>query len=254
MAYSEFLRPGPWQVEASVAESRRFGLSVGRLSIGIQGTLDLAAVVADVRTSSHDVVVLRYPAQHVRVPAALLTAGCGVLPADTLLYFALSASYSRDDGLPVQAVASPADRDAAAGLFRASFTGYANHYAANPRFSAQAALEGYVEWAMSGLDAGSGRSVLLHREGDELVGASTTLLGPSPEVPLVAIAPGRAGRGLYRRILAGAEQHLIAGGASTIHISTQAHNLPAVRTFAGRGYRMVAALTTLHVSPSGVVL
>ena len=251
MAYLDFLGDAPPAIEHSPSETTRFAFSVGRLAVGERQLVTDDELVKAFATDAHELVVFRYPSNKVTWAALLRAAGFDVLQADTLLYYRLDAQERAvsPTALDYLEATSPGAVGTGEKLLRGSFDGYANHYAANPRFSMDSMLDGYVEWALRCTQASVPGALLVHTdEAGAAVGASTVQPGEAPEVPLVAIRPGAAGRGLYGRVLAGAEHWLFSHGATEIFVSTQSHNIPVLRTWARRNYRLVGSFNTVHVS------
>ena len=76
--------------------------------------------------------------------------------------------------------------------------------------------------------------------------AAIELAADHGEICLAGVSPQARGRGYYHEILASAERYVADRGLHTIVISTQVHNVPVQRVWAGRGYRPILAFETMH--------
>jgi GNAT superfamily N-acetyltransferase len=256
MAYRDYLRVAelPDHVAASELESARFGLSVGRLSIGADVATDPSAVRQLVLAGGHDLTIVRYPSQLVGLAAGLLDADLVGWQADTLLYFentwrATPGRAAVTDG-EARLVEMTAER---AGLLGATvrevFARYGNHYSANPCLDQEAALEGYVEWAVGSLRSPTRLALVLESVPDEVPLALCTLdvQADVAEIELAGVVPTSRGRGIYRVLLDHVEDRLRNDGRTGVVISTQAGNRTPIRAWIGRGYQYALGLNTVHL-------
>ncbi|MFC7381537.1 GNAT family N-acetyltransferase [Sphaerisporangium rhizosphaerae] len=232
----------------SPLETARFGRTVERLTV----TADSPARLDDVReailASTAEVLVLRYPAEHVTWYAGLTGLGRTALFADALVYWHLVAGRGRppepspDLGTrPISGAVEVED------LVDAIFSGYANHYAANPLFTAAQATAGYREWALR--SAEEGHCLALHDPGTQALLGLATLDedGPATEILLAGVVPSAQGRGLYGHLLKGVEDRALARGATRVLISTQAHNVRVQRAWSRYGFEPVRTVLTVHL-------
>ncbi|HEY0216241.1 MAG TPA: GNAT family N-acetyltransferase [Cellulomonas sp.] len=251
MSWDQLAEPG-LTGGPSPAESRRFGVEVHRLTVG-PGDLDVVGLRAAVEDSDADVLVVRYDVVRQEVAAALAASSRAVLPAGALTYW---ETQVRD--LPVGepprtvvvgAAALPdAVADAAVrAVVRASFTGYGNHYTADPLLDRRLALDGYEEWALRSL-ARADHEVLVQLDGDRAVGVATVeRAGTCAEVLLAGLVPAAQGRRLYGELLAAVERAALADGLDRLVISTQVQNVRVQRAWARHGLRPFAAVETVHL-------
>jgi hypothetical protein len=150
VSLTDFTVAHPIEVEPSEVEARRFGYGIGRCSVPLSSTVTPAAIADEILRSDQDITFLRYPSDRVtwfdllarRLKDHVL------IHADTLAYWELIVGTGRSPA-PVSGLrAAPlADSRVIGNLTTRIFTGYANHYAANPLLSAEAVAVGYGEWA-----------------------------------------------------------------------------------------------------------
>lgn len=236
-------------------ETRRFGVSVSRLVVPQRASPpSLSEVLKLVDSDTSDVVLLRYPADHVDWFAQLLGRGRDVLFADTLVYWRLTLPSRRSlppvDGVRVEKV-STLPEGVLNGLIGQIFMGYSNHYTANPVFDRHKVLEGYQQWARRSV-AQSG-PVVLSVDGQPVGLATTQQDQDAMEILLAGVVAEHQNRGLYAHLLAGVEDLAGRGNAAQLVISTQGHNLRVQRAWARYGFEPVAAMVTLHLIREGML-
>jgi GNAT superfamily N-acetyltransferase len=252
MAFGDFRlnRPLPDRIGESALESARFGLRVGRLSVGGRtDETDPAAIGALIERSGLDLVILRYPAEHLGIAADLALRDLVAWQADTLLYFVKSQLVDGDATRPDYRLRRLEPDDPA--LERAVhevFEGYGNHYAANPFLLPPAVLAGYAQWARVSAASPHGVAFLLEdSRGDALAVCTLDLEKELAEIALAGVLPQARGRGVYRALLGQVEGWLVAHGPPSVVISTQAGNRTPIRAWIDCGYQFAFALNTAHV-------
>jgi hypothetical protein len=255
---------------ASPLESARFALTVGRVTVRQDETSDeadrLAAVLAQ---APEDLLVVRYPADRVRLGAVLAAGDRDVLPAGALTYWAVAATDviapdgPVDDELDAPHIVAAPDwpggpasvREVVGAVVEATFTGYGNHYLADPLLDAGAALAGYREWATGTVET-TPQDVLLLVAGERPIGVATCRRasdGGHLEVLLAGMLPKDQGRGRYGYLLAGCARHAERAGLGRLVISTQVHNVRVQRAWARAGLRPFAAVETAHAVRRGLL-
>jgi GNAT superfamily N-acetyltransferase len=232
----------------SDVDSARFGLRIGRFSLGLEDT-SVSPLSAAFLASDLDLLVVRYPAAAVGHFAKLLHPELDVIHADTLLYFAGDTRPFGTDApdLPV-ADGALVDTQLTTAV-RTIFADYRNHYAANPAVDASLVVEGYVEWA-EGHQAGSATAVVALEDpaGRSLAAvAAVTYAESEVEIDLAGVAPRFRRRGVYQQLLDAVVVTAAEGGIGRVVISTQAHNLGPQRAWARRGWLPSAAYQTVHL-------
>ncbi|WP_205315359.1 hypothetical protein, partial [Nonomuraea lactucae] len=95
MAWHDVIEAPSVCAQASPLESARFGRSVDRLTVSAGSGASFGAVAQAVRESEADVVVLRYPAEHIGWFARLTALGRTPVFADSLVYWRLVAGRGR---------------------------------------------------------------------------------------------------------------------------------------------------------------
>ena len=250
MAWSDLRAPGV-SYAASPWDSRRFGTSVGRVSVG-HGTTWSPELVDQVRqalSGDDEVLVVRHPPELTGLSEVLAASSRRLLPADALVYWettaaALAGSAPATPGLIVtRGSGSPADLDEAV---RATFADYPNHYAVNPLFPPDDVLAGYVEWA---LRAAGGGHVAVLRDDEGVVGFATWSADEEldhVEIELAGLVPRARGRGVYGQLLAEVGRVAVEAAIAKVVISTQAGNVRVQRAWHRAGLAPMAVFTTLH--------
>ena len=252
MAWRDVIEARAVRAVESPLESARFGCSVERLTVPVESGTPFSAVREALLGSVADVVVLRYPAEHVGWFAKLTAFGRTVLFADSLVYWRLRAGEGRGPApSPELRTSEPAGPAAVRALVSDIFGVYGNHYLANPLFDAAEALAGYQEWALR--SSAEGECLTLEDRGAQVVGPRTLGLatleqdGPRTEILLAGVISGSQGRGLYAHLLRAVEDRALARGAAEVVISTQGHNTRVQRAWARYGFEPVQTFLTVHL-------
>ncbi|MGJ6964049.1 GNAT family N-acetyltransferase [Streptosporangium sp. G11] len=272
MSWREVMGGGVPRIAESPLESARFGRPVERLTVPAGSGSPFPAVREAVLGSRADVIVLRYPAEHVGWFAELTALGRTAVFADSLTYWRLRAGRGRapeppGDLQPTDRVTPAAVRESVSDIFAA----YRNHYLANPLFDGAEALAGYREWALR--SASEGRCVAL-REWTPPAAPAERLPSAAPpagdrhpaaardgilalatladddertEILLAGVVSRAWGRGLYAHLLAAVEGRALARGAREVVISTQGHNTGVQRAWARYGFEPALTFLTVHL-------
>ncbi|GAA4206591.1 hypothetical protein GCM10022252_68940 [Streptosporangium oxazolinicum] len=164
MAWQDVIGDGVPRIAESPLESARFGRPVERLTVPAGSGSSFPSVREAVLGSEADVIVLRYPAEHVGWFAELTTLGRTAVFADSLTYWRLYAGRGRAPEPPgdlqvTERVTPAVVRESISDCFAT----YRNHYLANPLFDAAGALAGYREWALR--SAAEGKCLVIRRRG-----------------------------------------------------------------------------------------
>lgn len=239
----------PVVINPSPSESARFGLSVGRLILTELD--DHPSVVDAVSSSELDVVILRYPHADARLFAELMKAdGRAAIFADCLMYWRRSLSSDAPPAeLPAGVSFHLGDAADVDSLVRPIFSSYPSHYSANPLFDPGHALEGYVEW-VTGLVASGAAECLVFSAEDSVEPVGFTIVdvtNDSPDIRFGGISPAHRGHGHYDTIINGSMNLVRDRGFDNIKISTQAHNLAVIKTWARQGWAPFESWTTVHL-------
>ena len=240
----------------SPLETSRFGLSFSRavvpLSVGESAFDDVLLFLTE---DEADVVVLRYPAARVDWFARLFAADRDLICADSLTYWSLKVGTGHRPEVDLSLTATVADAvdpQLIDGLVDDIFTGYGNHYLANPLLSPESALAGYREWAQH--SAAHDTVVSLTRRGEGLVGLATLESSAQTcEIQLAGIKPRFQQHGFYAHLLAGCEDFATNMSANQLVISTQAHNANVQRAWARYGFEPIGTFLTVHAVRKGLL-
>jgi ribosomal protein S18 acetylase RimI-like enzyme len=231
---------------SSTQESQFLGLAVHRLEIALQARYDFDDLVDQVGSIDADLIILRFPSTHVDWMGRLRfhIPDMEVIHADTLVYW----THTPTDSVNTieWTVQHPPAASEAGEAIKSIFAGYRNHYAANPRLEAFDPAEAYRRWATNHIV--NGGSALALSDGSKIV-AVATLTEPTDhvEILLAGVVPEVRGRGVYGSLLSAVAHDVKDGDASTIVISTQAHNIGVQRAWARFGFLPTAAFDTLHL-------
>lgn len=254
---------------ASPLESERFGLSIGRVTIGIQADPEeiRARLPRVLGSANEDLLIVRYPAAQVWIGSLLAQAGHQVVPAGALTYWEADAgSVAAHPGptpeaddldvVPAAELGGAAEIQAVIDeLVADSFAGYGNHYAASPRLlDPEAALAGYRDWARRSVSGAGGALVL--RQGGTPIGVATLEHSPDGkdlEILLAGLVSAAQGKGRYGALLTAVDAHATRVGARRVIISTQAHNVRVQRAWVRAGLRPFAAIETAHLTRAAAV-
>lgn len=240
----------------SMSESLRFGRPIARLVIENEVQLDATSLISSLEGYEADIVILRYPNRAANLFSHLMgLVSHEPLFADCLMYWECALPGT---GSPLEVSDDLDVRLANVGelgeLVRPVFAQYPNHYAANPLFESAAVLEGYVEWVTALVASEQAQClVLTDRKGDR-VGFAVVDLGVAvPDIRLAGIDPAHRGRGRYRELIAASMNLVLTKGYDRIAISTQAHNVAVMSTWARLGWTPMRVLTTVHMVRKGLL-
>lgn len=129
-----------------------------------------------------------------------------------------------------------------------SFSGYKNHYAANPKLHLNFATSSYRNWADRILQ-NNPESVLVGLVDGEIAGIVFTEhsdAGPL-EVLLAGVDSDFQRRGVYTALLQGVAETARAAGIANSVISTQSENISVQRAWAKAGFLPKYSLDTFHI-------
>lgn len=231
----------------SPVESARFGLTVHR---GDLDRIEPQSLAAHLRHEAVDLAIIRVPATEQPVLHELDVTGMPWFVADSLIYFScdLAGYEPRPLRNPLTLrQASHADRETLNRLIERTFSGYANHYSANPVLDRAAITAGMVEWAVGFIDRSDAEVFLADIDG-EVAGFATCTFGAVSEAVLFGVAPDYEGRGVYGDLTRFAVAEAARRGSRSIKTSTQAHNFAVRRSWISAGYLPQAAYVTVHIN------
>lgn len=262
-----FASMGP--ISFSSEESKRFGLSVARMSVGSSWRKDYSsieslyeALAGAISDSREDVVIVRVPSDLAQIGTNAVPPGRLAIAAGTLLYWSTPLAGGGDLNLPagftVERIPSAdAQEQSIQEMSEAlldSFEGYSSHYSANRLLDPDRVADGYREWAQRTIRTQSGTAYLL-RNGLDVVAAAIVQadkVSLVSEVQLAGVTSRYQGRALYSPLF----QAMLAGEAGDdqqlLVISTQSHNIRVQRLWAELGLKPAASVETFHFVKSGL--
>jgi GNAT superfamily N-acetyltransferase len=173
-----------------------------------------------------------------------------IIVADTLVHYAVDLEKTADAPLRNPGIAfTPASGEELESLVRLIFGDYVNHYAVNPLLPRQSFLDGYVEWAVGFTEGPADRAAWIARlDGEPVAFATCTFTPEEADGILYGVIPEASGRGVYRDLIRFTATQGRLRGCRRMHVSTQIPNFPVQAVWAGEGFRLKGAETTLHVN------
>lgn len=240
---------GEKQIEVvhSLSESNRFGYSVGRIVVGVEdSSYELLEVISK---SDHDVIILRYPNSETTLFAELQNSPTHFpIFADCLLYWECDVSQSELEHVDHATYRSSHANDQIRELVTTTFRTYQSHYRANPLFEEALALEGYVEWVSDLLDNDLATLLVTKSPEGNVAGWAVIQMNKDhPDVALAGVVPDQRGRGFYKPLISAVMLFVKNSGHTKVCISTQAHNVLVMSTWAKLGWLPTAVVTTVHM-------
>lgn len=246
MSFSDLTEVRPLEIHDSEVESRRFGYRLARCTVAIASSTTPIDISQAIEAHGAEVTIIRYPAERAAWFARMTEhlSNHVVIYADTLIYWELKVGSGKPlETVPDVRTTTPSDLGTIGDLASRIFAGYVNHYSANPLLSAQAASDGYTQWAMTT----HLQDAILLLEAATPVGLATFELTPEYlEILLAGVVPSVQGRGLYAHLLKGLESRARDAGLSRVVISTQVHNAKVQRAWARYGLEPLTSFNTIH--------
>lgn len=259
---SDYLRDREPSFRDSPAESRRFGMSVARITVpeAVESDSALAWTRERLTSAPYDLVILRYPARHVTWAAALLDIGRDIVHADSLVYF--TRLLTTGPTIPPLDLTSYAgswsaardrdvDPDALGDLVHSVFLDFSNHYAANPLLDQGAVLAGYREWVSASVR--NDRVLCVNDEVGPVAFITWSDEGPVCQLHIGGVHPRAQGRGLFGAVLLGAAAAAQRAGCSELDSPTQVQNIRQLAVSWRIGLRAGGACNTVHVVRRGLL-
>ncbi|HJW09835.1 MAG TPA: bifunctional GNAT family N-acetyltransferase/hotdog fold thioesterase [Holophagaceae bacterium] len=223
-----------------------------------RGTLEAVdgkALRAFLLKEEADVAIIRTPGDGQGVAAQFERAGFPFLHADVLVYYetdlqSLAPKAIRNTDLEF-VLCDEVLQPALAELVKTIFSGYRNHYNANPFLPEAKILAGFQEWAVDyGKPGVPGRCAWLVRRGGTWVAFATcSESGDTCEGVLYGVHPDHAGGGLYSDLIRFTQAHFKMRGFKLMKVSTQVHNLAVQKVWGREGFSLSQCLHTWHVNP-----
>lgn len=239
-------------LDAAPLESQRFGMRVYR---GTLEALDGKVLRNQLLRDNVDVAIIRTPGDGQEAASQFERMGFPFLHADVLVYYDLDlTAYSprppRNQDLEF-VLCHEGLKGELAGLVREIFSGYRNHYNANPFLPSDKILEGFQEWAVDfGAGGAPGRCAwLVRRDGAWVAFATCSFAGDTCEGVLYGVRPDHAGGGLYSDLIRFTQAHFKAEGYALMKVSTQIHNIAVQKVWGREGFALSKCYHTWHLNP-----
>ncbi len=237
----------------SQVESNRFGINVARLNVPLESSssdFEIAQICSD---SPADLLILRYPSVRISLSQRLAELSKKyAFQADTLVYFSKNLDskteyYQPVDGLNFS-IAGAGDKSSIQSLSQEIFQDYPNHYRSNRHIEPRLILEGYVEWALSGLEDLTKLTVVVATPDSKVIGfALISFDNDEAEIELNGIHPDFQSRGVYSALIRMIMGRLADQKIKKLSISTQAQNTRVIRAWIKAGFNLDFSLNTFHL-------
>jgi ribosomal protein S18 acetylase RimI-like enzyme len=237
----------------SQVESNRFGINVSRLNVPLESPssdIQIAQICSD---SSADLLILRYPSARISLSQRLAELSKKyAFQADTLVYFSKNLDSKTEHYQPVDglkfSVASAGDKSSIQALSQEIFQDYPNHYRSNRHIEPRLILEGYVEWALSGLEDSAKLTLIVATPDSKMIGfALVSFDDDEAEIELNGVHPDFQSRGVYSALLQVVIGRLVDQKIKKLSISTQVQNTRVIRAWVKAGFNLDFSLNTFHV-------
>ncbi len=211
---------------ASPLDTDRFGVRTARL-VGAVTPDEVPVVIASCRDAGVELVIARCSAADIALAHAFEDAGLRLMDSQVLFGRALDS----DDARPRVEMrqSSEADLPTIVEIARASFTGYAGHYHADPRLPRHLCDEVYASWAERCCRGEAADTVLVVERDGRLAGFSAFGMVGKGEarLHLGAVASWARGHQLYTEMALAGMGWALDGGAKSMSAITQTTNLSA---------------------------
>lgn len=239
-------------IRYSELESKRFGLRIYRGQYEEFDTTDLDRTVAE---DDFDIIIVRYPTPSIYEHYKLsFYENCRTIHADSLLYY--SAPLDKIEVKPLVNdlkfdIVTPDDKEFDA-VVESIFTGYKNHYFANPFLDRKGMVEGYSEWAKSFAANRENGITWLVRERSTNVGVAFQACYFDEkesicDLKLGGVVPTFFKRGIYADILRFSQDYFKKMGIRTMITSTQLQNAAVRRSWIKHGFSFDKSYETYHI-------
>ncbi len=239
-------------LEYSEIESKRFGYRMYRAQYEAFDTKEIESIVS---SDDFDVIIVRFPTpsiyEHYRLAGF---DNCITIHADSLLYY--SAPLDQIDLKPISnnlqfEIVTP-EVEELDDVVDAIFSGYKNHYFANPCLRKKAIVEGYSEWAKSfARNQDNGVTWLIkEKSGNNNVAFQACYFDKNSSIcdlKLGGVVPGYAKRGIYADILRYSQYYFKTMGIRTMVTSTQLQNAAVRRVWEKHGFVFDKSYETYHI-------
>ena len=255
---SDFLgKSSDLSLKQSKIESDRFGINVARMSISISCPSSDVEIARVCKESSADLLILRFPSSRIQLARALAEISNKIsFQADTLVYFSKnlkSIVESRNTSENLKLVTAGSNDEARViDLARVAFRGYPNHYQSNPALDSKSILDGYIEWATTGLNNPDKLTVIFEDQNSNAIAFALVAFGKEgAEIELNGVHPEFQNQGVYSALLESLMMQLANQKVEKLSISTQIQNTRVIRAWIKAGFSLDFSLNTYHLIARG---
>jgi ribosomal protein S18 acetylase RimI-like enzyme len=196
---------------------------------------------------------LRYPSARISLSQRLAELSKKyAFQADTLVYFSKNLDSKTEYYQPVNdlkfSIAGAGDKSSIQALSQEIFQDYPNHYRSNRHIEPRLILDGYVEWALSGLEDSAKLTLIVATPDSKMIGfALVSFDDDEAEIELNGVHPDFQSRGVYSALLQMVIGRLVDQKIKKLSISTQVQNTRVIRAWVKAGFNLDFSLNTFHV-------
>ena len=237
----------------SEIESKRFGLRVYR---GQYEDFDIKDIRKIVNENDFDIIIVRYPTSTIYEHYQLVNLDrCKTIHADSLVYYSaplqeIEIKELRND-LEFEVVTSNSDNQLDS-LVKTIFSGYQNHYYANPCLPRTEIIDGYLEWAKSFVLKNDHGVTWLIKDRKSFnnvafLACSFDTKESTSELKFGGVMPEYAGSGIYSDFVRYAQRYFKKMGINTLLTSTQLQNIAVQKAWQKHGFRFDKSYETYHI-------
>jgi hypothetical protein len=261
MSYRDLLRAPTGHPEVpvrSVAESERFGVSIGRMTVSPEATYGVAEVIEAIEASGLENVVLRYPAEHIDWFWHLATGPFRAIHAESLYVLRNDLPIPPDedpDELGIHFEIIDAERwPMLIDALEPAFRDHRTHYAAIAELPSVTGVQVYDEWIRSLIGIESAQVAVTWMKDDPCpVGFSVSEAYDFEgerygEFLFIGVRPNTRRRRVSSAIADHTHEFLTRQGARTTIASIRASNLPSINLTLLKQYRPIVLLNTAYLS------
>jgi ribosomal protein S18 acetylase RimI-like enzyme len=240
-------------ISYSELESKRFGMNIYRGQYDVFSINEIEHIVDNV---DYDIIIVRYPTstiyEHYRLNNLKKSK---IIHADSLVYY--SAPLQEINILPLRnnlifETIGSANDSLLDHVVETIFSGYQNHYYANPCLSRSAIIEGYLEWAKSFTKTDDEGVTWLIKDGITLetvafLACYFNKKNSVCDLKLGGVMPSFSGKGIYADFVRYAQNYFKNRNIKTMITSTQLQNIAVQRAWQKHGFRFDKSYETYHI-------
>jgi RimJ/RimL family protein N-acetyltransferase len=233
----------------SEVESTRFKKDIYRGSVD---TFDIDFFKDFYEKNDPDTVIVRIPVKEQHKLSALSSLDKDIIFADTLVYYevdlktTLYAPVNNRDLVFYQADTS--HRDVFKQLIPQIFDNYTTHYFSNPVFDKIKITEGYIEWAINGINAAGNLHFLVNLYDKPIAFITCSYSSESSEIILNGVLPEYQGKKIYQDMVRYVKDYLNRLNIPVLKISTQIQNFAVQKVWNKEGFILNNAYVTIHLN------